>query len=123
MFSDLLAVLQQSKSLLLYFLIFPKRISNHLSTMFKIISLLVASAAFLTEVTAHPGVDHTEEIARRDAYFDTLQRKDISHCASHLAARGLDKKISARREAKIQALRAKRGLHSMNPTLIALTRH
>jgi hypothetical protein len=82
--------------------------------MFKILPLLAAASALTTGVLAHPGVDHSAEIARRDAYFQTLEKKDLSHCAQHLAARGLDKKISARREAKIQTLRQKRGLRSMS---------
>jgi hypothetical protein len=71
--------------------------------------------AFLTvllgavNITAHPGADHAEEAAAIRSFYQHSKR-DLSHCAKQLQARGhLDKQI-ARRHQLARSLRIDEGL-------------
>ncbi|KAK2761248.1 hypothetical protein FQN54_001770 [Arachnomyces sp. PD_36] len=64
---------------------------------------------FAGSTAAHPGHDHTQEAAERAAFMKTAPR-GLEHCTEKLKARGLDKKIMARREALATSLREKRNL-------------
>lgn len=71
-----------------------------------IVTALV-SALLVGESFAHPGMSVAEmnkEIAERSAYLKTAKR-DLSHCAAKMKARGLAKRGLDRRTAKVMALR------------------
>lgn len=73
-------------------------------------SSAVASVAFVAGlVAAHPGHDHTKEQAtRREALQHS--KKDLSHCAAKIKARGLEARNIQRREQKARSIAEKRGL-------------
>ena len=64
---------------------------------------------FAGSTTAHPGHDHKAEAAERAAFMAGAPRS-LEHCAAKMKARGLDKKMMARREALANSLREKRNL-------------
>jgi hypothetical protein len=71
-------------------------------------SNVVSGLAVLSGLaTAHPGHDLTQEIAERRDFLSSVKRADLSHCADKLAARGVDKRNVARRQAYIEKARAK----------------
>lgn len=70
-------------------------------------SVVLPGLALLSSVLAHPGHDLTQEIAERRAYLSSIKRTDLSHCASKLKARGVDKRNVERRQAAIEKARAK----------------
>ncbi|PBP19802.1 extracellular dioxygenase [Diplocarpon rosae] len=84
----------------------------------QLITSLVALAAVATHVVAHPGHDINEEIAQRAAYMQHA-KKDLSHCAAKLKARGLDKSSVARRAAAIKEARKKRSIADDAPYMKA----
>ncbi|KAK3942635.1 Intradiol ring-cleavage dioxygenase [Diplogelasinospora grovesii] len=57
------------------------------------------AAAFGPLVSAHPGHDHKAELAERAAILSKLSRKDLSHCAAKLKARGIEARSIKRRNA------------------------
>ncbi|KAH7146089.1 Intradiol ring-cleavage dioxygenase [Dactylonectria macrodidyma] len=64
---------------------------------------------FLATAVAHPGEDHVAEAARRGEFLRHSKR-DLSHCAEHLKARGhVDRQIARRREL-VHSLRLAQGL-------------
>ncbi|CAN8106041.1 unnamed protein product [Discula destructiva] len=73
-------------------------------------SSAIANLAFVVGlVAAHPGHDHEKEQAIRR---DLLQhsRKDLSHCAAKIKARGIEARNVKRREQLAHSLAKKRGL-------------
>lgn len=75
------------------------------------VSFVLALSASLAGLTvAHPGHDLTAEIAERSAYLKNNKR-DLSHCAEKIKARGLEEKALKRRQAAIDHARVKRSLH------------
>ncbi|KAG3185635.1 hypothetical protein PC129_g25277 [Phytophthora cactorum] len=58
----------------------------------------VAGALAAGTVSAHPGHDHHQELTQRQ---EALQhsKKDLSHCAEKLRARGVEKRSVERRTA------------------------
>ncbi|KAG9229497.1 Intradiol ring-cleavage dioxygenase [Amylocarpus encephaloides] len=78
-----------------------------------IVAALVAGAA-----VAHPGHDHSKEIAER-AEFMKHSKKDLSHCAAKMKARGLEANAIARRNAKAQQARKKRNIAANAPFIQA----
>ncbi|KAI1426549.1 aromatic compound dioxygenase [Xylaria sp. FL1777] len=70
-------------------------------------TVLAASSAAL--VTAHPGVDHHDEILQRREFISNVKRSDLSHCAAKLSARGVEKRAIERRRALANA-KSKRGI-------------
>ncbi|KAI9930691.1 hypothetical protein ASPWEDRAFT_739118 [Aspergillus wentii DTO 134E9] len=59
---------------------------------------------------AHPGHDHSHEIAQRRAFMANSKRTDLSHCVSKLKARGIESRNIARRSAMISSKQQKRDL-------------
>jgi hypothetical protein len=81
--------------------------------------LSLAAVAFLAStITAHPGHDHSHEVEARAAFMKTSKR-DLSHCAAKMKARGLDHSSIQRRAAIAKSERKKRNLHAGAPFLKA----
>ena len=79
---------------------------------------VLAASMLAGNVLAHPGEDHTHEMAERAA-FTKFSKKDLSHCADKIKARGLEARALARRAATAEKARQKRGLStSLLPFLI-----
>lgn len=79
------------------------------------ITTALVSALLLGQSLAHPGMSAAEmekEIAERSAYLKTTKR-DLSHCAAKMKARGLEKRGLDRRSEKIAELRAEVANKSM----------
>ena len=73
------------------------------------LSSLAVAAVLATSVSAHPGHDVRHEIEARAAFM-TNSKRDLSHCAAKMKARGLDQSSIQRRAAIAKAERKKRGL-------------
>ncbi|KAK3381949.1 Intradiol ring-cleavage dioxygenase, partial [Podospora didyma] len=58
---------------------------------------LLAGALATTLVAAHPGHDHTAEMAERAEMLSQFTRRDLGHCAEQIKARGLEARNIARR--------------------------
>lgn len=71
---------------------------------------LALGASLFSFTAAHPGHDISAEIAERSAFLKHNKR-DLSHCAAKLKARGLEDKALERRQAAIDEARIKRDLH------------
>jgi hypothetical protein len=67
------------------------------------------AAAF---VSAHPGEDPAVELAEREAALSQFARRDLSHCAEKIKARGLEKRSIARRSALVNKLQKRGNLQS-----------
>lgn len=68
-------------------------------------------------VSAHPGEkEHAKEMARlaRREFLDTVERRDLSHCAAQLKERGIEARNIKRRAEKAAALRRKLGLPDLS---------
>lgn len=72
-------------------------------------TLVVASAFVASSVLAHPGHDTRHEIKERAAFMKNSKR-DLSHCAAKMKARGLEARAIQRRAAIAKSTREKRGL-------------
>ncbi|KAJ3495397.1 hypothetical protein NLG97_g3423 [Lecanicillium saksenae] len=72
----------------------------------KILSSLMAMNGL---VQAHPGEDHTAELALRHEYFKR-NAGNLAHCAPKLRSTGVTARSVSRRSATVQGLRKKRGL-------------
>ncbi|KAH0493479.1 hypothetical protein TgHK011_000147 [Trichoderma gracile] len=72
-------------------------------------SSIAAIAAITSLSQAHPGHDLTEEILERRQFVNSVHRKDLSHCAERLRARGVEARSVARRSAAVEEARALRG--------------
>lgn len=70
---------------------------------------VVAATLLAGNVLAHPGHDHSAEIAQR-AEFMKSNRRDLSQCADKMEARGLAARSVARRQAKMASARQKRNI-------------
>ncbi|KAH8899891.1 aromatic compound dioxygenase [Thozetella sp. PMI_491] len=60
-------------------------------------TLLSGAALAATLVAAHPGHDIHAEIEERATFLNMLTRKDLSHCAAKMKARGLEARAISRR--------------------------
>lgn len=72
----------------------------------------LAAALLAQQSIAHPGEsaeEHAKEIAERRAYLNANKR-DLSHCAEKLKARGNDAVMNKRRAVHVEKLRAKRAI-------------
>jgi len=76
------------------------------------VSSLLTSALVAGLALAHPGHDHTKEMAERREYLAT-RKTDLSHCAEKIRDRGLQKRAIRRRQQLADNWVAKRGLKSM----------
>ena len=78
----------------------------------KLIAPLATAAILASNVIAHPGQSSLElrqEIAER-AEFMKHSKKDLSHCAAKMKARGLEQRAIARRTAMAKDARKKRSI-------------
>lgn len=78
----------------------------------QLITSLVAASALVSNVIAHPGQSMSEmraEMAERAAFMATSKR-DLSHCAAKMKARGMDKSSISRRSATVKDARKKRSI-------------
>ena len=73
---------------------------------------LVAGAIAASTVAAHPGHDHHQELAQRTAFLQH-SKKDLSHCAEKMRARGLEKRATERRAAMVTGLRKRGNIQGM----------
>jgi hypothetical protein len=67
---------------------------------------------FVGVTSAHPGDDHREELIKRAEWLGQVERRDLSHCAGKLKARGIHAKSHLRRRELADTRRKKRGLAS-----------
>ncbi|KAL3424687.1 hypothetical protein PVAG01_03968 [Phlyctema vagabunda] len=75
---------------------------------------LTATCLLAGFTAAHPGHDHSKEIEQRSAYLKHA-KKDLSHCAAKLKARGIEARNIARRSALAKDSRRKRGINTNTP--------
>jgi hypothetical protein len=75
----------------------------------KLLTPVLASAILATSVAAHPGHDMHAEMAERAA-FTKYSKRDLSHCAAKLKARGLEQRAIARRAATAMQARQMRNI-------------
>lgn len=59
---------------------------------------------------AHPGVDPEVEALERRQALQNMKRSSLKHCERHFEETGLTARNQARRAAKIESIRNKRGL-------------
>jgi hypothetical protein len=86
-------------------------------TMQLITSILATSALLSSNVFAHPGQSALEmraEMAERAAFMQH-SKKDLSHCAAKMKARGLEARSLTRREAVAKNARKKRDIAPGTP--------
>ena len=76
----------------------------------QLLSPLAIVGLYAINVLAHPGHDIREELAERAAFLKETPHRDLRHCASQLAARGITQKNVHRRAAIARAAREKRGI-------------
>lgn len=74
------------------------------------LSLLLGAAIFTDNAIAHPGHDHTAEVAQRAAYL-AGHKRSLAHCADSLKARGIEAAMTKRRHAMAEDLRRKRSIN------------
>lgn len=82
-------------------------------------ALAVASAFVASGVLAHPGHDTRHEIAERAAFMKNSKR-DLSHCAEKMKARGVEARNIQRRAAIAKSTREKRGISTSEYRKITL---
>lgn len=75
----------------------------------QLITSLAAASILASNVLAHLGHDIRAEMAERAAFIQTSKR-DLSHCAAKMKARGLDQSSVARRAAIAKDARKKRNI-------------
>lgn len=75
----------------------------------QLVTSLVAATALVSNVLAHPGHDIQEEIAERAAFMQ-FAKKDLTHCAAKMKARGMDRSNVARRAVMVKNARNKRSI-------------
>ncbi|SPO07424.1 related to protocatechuate 3,4-dioxygenase beta subunit [Cephalotrichum gorgonifer] len=69
---------------------------------------VIAGALPLAGVMAHPGHDHTHEIAQRREYFESNKPRDLSHCIEKMKRSGLEQRAVQRRAKRTLELVAER---------------
>jgi hypothetical protein len=98
---------------LLYFSSLSSSIQNHSQQAntinMHLLTPAIAAAILAASVTAHPGHDHAAEMAERAA-FTKFSKRDLSHCAEKIKARGIEQRAIARRAATAKSMREKRGM-------------
>lgn len=74
-------------------------------------TIIAGALAAAAVVVAHPGHDHdAEQLARREAL--KFSKRDLSHCAAKIKARGLEARSIKRRSQLATGLLKKRHLQS-----------
>ena len=74
------------------------------------LAALAAFASLFANTGAHPGEDHHEELMQRAEWLKQVERRDLSHCAEKLKARGMPAQLQAMRNEMVKEMRVKRGL-------------
>ncbi|KAK3349510.1 Intradiol ring-cleavage dioxygenase [Lasiosphaeria hispida] len=74
-------------------------------------------------VSAHPGHDLAAELAERKEALSQFSRKDLSHCAEKIKARGLEARAVARRNALAAQIRKRGNLKSRDLASLLNTTH
>jgi hypothetical protein len=92
---------------------FPSNITFSASQLkfinMQLITPLIAATLLASNVIAHPGHDIRAEMAERAAFMQTSKR-DLSHCAAKMKARGMDKRTISRRAAVAEDARKNRSI-------------
>ena len=79
----------------------------------------MVAALAATGAIAHPGHDHdAEQLARREAL--KFSKRDLSHCAEKIKARGLEARSIKRRSEMASGIIKKRNLKSKFGTFLPL---
>jgi hypothetical protein len=86
-------------------------------------SLALLAATLSSTILAHPGHDHSSEVAQRSAYFAHTERRSLAHCAGVLKERGIHQRNVARREAIVEKLRKKQALEIRDIGTVLNTSH
>ncbi|VUC32085.1 unnamed protein product [Clonostachys rosea] len=87
-------------------------------------SFILASLFAAAKVLSHPGADHAAEAAERAEYFKQHQvKRDLSHCAGKLDARGHTKRAIVRRQELYRSLQLAHGLENRAPSDINKSHH
>lgn len=79
----------------------------------------LALSLFAGGVLAHPGHHGTTEMKSRADYMANAKRTSLSHCADVLKARGTMDKVVERRQAKVDAIREKRGIKKSKKLVVS----
>lgn len=83
---------------------------------------IIAGALAATVVVAHPGHDHeAEQLERREAL--KFSKRDLSHCAAKIKARGLEARSIKRRTELAAGLSKKRSLQNRDLTSLLNVSH
>ncbi|KAJ2898265.1 hypothetical protein MKZ38_004033 [Zalerion maritima] len=73
-------------------------------------NFLAGAIAGANIAAAHPGHDHSQEQVQRREFFGARGRRDLSHCADKLRARGVEARNVKRRAELVKSAALKRGL-------------
>jgi hypothetical protein len=76
------------------------------------ITALAVGLLFSSATIAHPGEDHDTEARERATWLDQVERRNLSHCAEKIKARGLHAASHAKRAEIARQLLENRGLSS-----------
>ncbi|OIW24725.1 hypothetical protein CONLIGDRAFT_103685 [Coniochaeta ligniaria NRRL 30616] len=83
---------------------------------------IIAGALAAVVVVAHPGHDHdAEQLVRREAL--KFSKRDLSHCAANIKARGLEARSIKRRSELATGLLKKRHLQNRDLTSLLNVSH
>lgn len=74
------------------------------------LSSLLSVLSLSAGVLAHPGEDHAAEAAAIRSVLSSYAKRDLSHCADHLEARGHTVSQVAKRQELARSLRISQGL-------------
>jgi hypothetical protein len=85
-------------------------------------SIPVIVAALLSTVIAHPGHDHSKEIAERAAFMKSNKRS-LSDCSEQIKKRGLEQRAIHRRAAKVKQALDRRQLEARDLAEVLATSH
>ncbi|KAF3026530.1 hypothetical protein E8E14_013738 [Neopestalotiopsis sp. 37M] len=88
-------------------------------------STIFGLAAIASLISAHGSHSIAQELAERKTFLEnsSLKRADLSHCANKLKSRGLDSTNAARRAARVQEIRSRRGLKKRDVDSVLATSH
>ncbi|KAK3375899.1 Intradiol ring-cleavage dioxygenase [Lasiosphaeria ovina] len=86
-------------------------------------SLFAGALAGAVIVSAHPGHDHEAELAARGAMLSRFSRRDLSHCAEKIKARGLHARSVKRRTVLAADLMKKAHLRARDLDSLLNTTH
>jgi len=82
----------------------------------------LAVVALLSSAIAHPGHDHTADIAERAAFMKTSKR-DLSTCSEQMKKRGLEQRAIHRRAAKMKQAHERRAIEARDTASVLALSH